>query len=313
MKADTPTLVEEDKYSPGGSGRMNYQDVFRCIRCMLEVEDEYLCFDYIDTINNAESDAIDETCRTKMTEWIFLVVDSTSLQRETASVAMHLLDRFLCSRSSRASDVMKSRKEYQLCAMTSFYLATKLLEPYLMDALTMSRLSRGLYSADEFISMERHILDGLKWKLNAPSTYQIVNHILELLPRSTAKLNDRMDEIYGLSHFMTELAVGDYALVSLRRSTIAIASILNSLGGIATSDFTNEDRICFISRIVHNLKIDIDSPKFLAVRERLLDSFAQSSGYELKQSLPCGYDKEELCAKELIEDSPTCVAKMSLI
>lgn len=101
---------------------MDEQDIFNCISTMLRQEELYLCHDYLNGDDDEVSagphynkrDAIDESCRAKMCEWIFHVIDSTRLQRETGCVAMDFLDRFLCSSSQRATQAQLNRKEYQL-------------------------------------------------------------------------------------------------------------------------------------------------------------------------------------------------------
>ena len=107
-------------------------------------------------------------------------------------------------------------------------LAVKLREPFEMDASLMSRLSRGIHSAEEITTLEYEILIALQWKVNGPTPVQFVNHILELLPASAQSV---AAILYEHSHFQTELAVGDYAFVPyVPQSTVAVASILNSLG-----------------------------------------------------------------------------------
>lgn len=99
--------------------------IFHCISTMLRQEEHYVCYDYLedahatcrgdrDDNHSDKNPIIDETCRSKMCEWIFHVIDSTRLQRETASVAMNFLDRFLCASTPRAERARASRSEYQL-------------------------------------------------------------------------------------------------------------------------------------------------------------------------------------------------------
>lgn len=296
---------------------MDEQHVFDCISAMLRQEEHYLCHDYLDiqvaaTQHPSNGDAIDETCRSKMCEWIFHVIDSTRLQRETASVAMGFLDRFLASSSEQAEYAKSNRKEYQLAAMTCLYIAVKIREPFEMDAALMSRLSRGVHSAEEITSLEYNILIALQWKVNGPTPIQFVNHILELLPDSA---RSAAPTLYEHSHFQTELAVGDYAFVPyLRQSTIAIASILNSLGGIERGSFPFDECIQFIQVISSAFDLDIDSPLVNAVRGRLLESFAKSSGYELSQAaMPIPTHNMSLKGVSAFEDSPTCVSKMNVL
>merc|ERR1712176_1265420 len=127
------TRLEDDPLGDGAlSGRaIDEDDVFHRLSAMLRQEEFYLSHDYLQLLNEqvvaapSNRDAIDETCRSKMCEWIFHVVDSTRLQRETAIVAMGYLDRFLSTPSRRAERVRSNRKEFQLAAMTCLYIAVK--------------------------------------------------------------------------------------------------------------------------------------------------------------------------------------------
>lgn len=315
MKLDRDPRVDG---SDGGRA-IDEKDVFDRIAAMLRQEEHYFCRDYlldtqaldIDVTASqrpSNRDAIDEMCRSKMCEWIYHVIDSTRLQRETASVAMGYLDRFLSSSAPRAATARSNRKEYQLAAMTCLYIAVKMREPFEMDAGLMSRLSRGVHSAEEITSLEYDILIALQWKVNGPTPIQIVNHILELLPDSAKRA---APTLYEHSHFQAELAVGDYAYVPhLRQSTIAVASILNSLGGIDRRSFPFNDCIQFVRLISTALDVDIDSPLVNAVRARLLESFAKSSGYELPQeAMPIPTQEVPLKGVDAFEESPTCVSK----
>lgn len=324
-------LQIDDEVNSGRS--IDKQDILNSISAMLRQEEHYLCHDYLDHVSllddtdaattaattthhhpsNVIDAAIDETCRSKMCEWIFHVIDSTLLQRETASVAMGFLDRYLSSSSERAALARLNRKEYQLAAMTCLYIAVKIREPFEMDAGLMSRLSRGIHSAEEITSLEYEILIALQWRMNGPTTFQFVNYILELLPDSAKAI---APTIYEHSHFQAELATGDYAFVPhLRQSTIAVACILNSLGGIERGSFPHNECIQFIQTISAALNVDIDSPLMNAVRGRLLESFAKSSGYELSQGvmpIPTHIVPLKDDVDALFEESPTCVSKEPL-
>lgn len=175
-----------------------------------------------------------------------------------------------------------------------------------MDTRLMSRLSRGLHTAEEIATLEYEILIALRWKLNGPTPLQFINYILELLPDSARQA---ALVLYKHSHFQAELAAGDYAYVPyLRQSTIAVASILNSLGGIqGTIHFHECSQIMLkISSVFH---LDLDSPLLNAVRGRLRESFYKSSGYELSSAVQSPTQAIPLKSAATLEDSPTCVSK----
>lgn len=205
---------------------------------------------------------------------------------------MGYLDRFLCSSSLRAERARHDRREYQLAAMTALYIAVKICEPLEMDAGLVSKLSRGLHSAEEITILEHDMLVALSWRMCDPSSYQICNYLLELLPEEAL---DVKPTLYDFCHFQTELATGDYAYVPLRRSVVAVASVLNALEGIAQEDLQLDERMKFIDAISRAIDYDICSPLVNAVRIRLLESFAKSSGCELPQAglMPATESKPE--------------------
>lgn len=316
--------LHDDQAANSGRATMDKEDIMNCISTMLRQEEHYVCHDYLgdDQAAAAPQHAVDESCRSKMCEWIFHVIDSTGMKRETAGVAMSFLDRFLCSSSERAARARMDRKEYQLAAMTCMYIAVKIGEPKEIDAASMSRLSRGLHSSHEITACECDILIALRWRVNGPTPLQFVNYLLELLPLeqdSSATMVAAVPALYENSRFQTELAAGDYALVpNLRPSTVAIASILNSLGGIQRDDSGAYDEcVRFVRSISDAFDLDIDSPLVNAVRERLLESFAKSSGHELLGEvvpIPRGgappNDNEKVGRVfEVFDESPACVSK----
>ena len=249
--------------------------------------------------------------------YLCTVIDSTRLQRDTASVSMDLLDRFLCTDSHRATHARANRKEYQLAAMTCLYIAVKIYEPFELDANLMSRLSRGIHSAEEITALEYEILVSLQWKLANPTPFQFVNYLLSLLPESAKPVAPLL---YENSHFQTELAAGDYAFACIKSSTVAVASILNSmgsaLGGVDQSSPAFNECVQYIREISRAFELDIDSPLVNAVRERLLNAFAKQSGYELSQGVVNVLSQpQDPSSKESspFEESPQCVAKEAAI
>jgi hypothetical protein len=258
---------------------------------MLIQEQLYLCCDYLNigrqqrAVNQRSQseegcDVIDETCRVKMTEWCFHVVDCTNLRRETVSIAMGYLDRFLCSAHPRAELARQDRREYQLAAMVALYLAVKIYEPLEMDANLVSKLSRGLHSATEITAFEYDMLVALCWRLCEPSPHQICNYLLELLPDKALNVKPTL---FDFCQYQNELATSDYAYVPLRRSIISVAAVLNALEAINQQDLQFDERMAFIDSVSRAVDYDICSPLVNAVRIRLLDSFAKSSGCELPQ------------------------------
>jgi hypothetical protein len=286
---------------------MMQEDIYGLLAAMLQKEGDYLCQNYFDT-DSADDTEIDvDTCRSKMCQWIYQVVDCTRLQRETAAVAVSYLDRFMCTTSSSAYKARYDRKEYQLVALTSLYIATKIFEPFALDASLVSKLSRGLHTTEEIIALEYEILTALRWRVNGPTSFQFVNYLLELLTCEDKTL------LYERSHFQTELSTGDYTLIPLRRSVIAVASVLNSLECLPKDSLSLNERIRFAEAISMATGVDIFSPVINTVRIRLLESYTQSSGYSLEQVgfLPIVDSKPPATNTKSadIDSSPGCVMK----
>ena len=80
-------------------------------------------------------------------------------------------------------------------------------------------MSQGTYSTKQIEAMEVIILTGLSWRVCAPSSVQVANHILSLV-RPLVDLKDStwgfiLDEV----RFQTEIAVRDHSL-SVDRPTV---------------------------------------------------------------------------------------------
>ena len=93
-----------------------------------------------------------------MVLWCYSVIDYVSFNRETVLIAISYLDRFISTRSERARLVVKDRREYQLAAMTSLYMAIKLFEPKKINMECLAELSRGSYTSSDLSGMEADML-----------------------------------------------------------------------------------------------------------------------------------------------------------
>mmetsp|Transcript_9634 Transcript_9634/g.13468 ORF Transcript_9634/g.13468 Transcript_9634/m.13468 type:complete len:410 (-) Transcript_9634:406-1635(-) len=244
--------------------------------------------------NDPEQNAVDEQCRVKMCEWCYQVVDFCKFRRETVGIAMSYLDRYLFSGIETDPQPLKDitlkafhdRRNFQLAAMTSLYIAIKLFEPLEMDTALLSQLSRGCYSTTEIAEMECNILTGLSWRVHGPTAHSFVQHMVALLPslqQSSGALDFGMSSpivstLLDCATFQTEIAIGHYFFVHRRPSTIALSSIINALEGIDIEIFPHAERATFITAIANVMRIDPQSSEVLAVRMKLLEAFASSSG-----------------------------------
>ncbi len=70
---------------------MHEEDLYNVIAVMLRREEDYRCHNYLEFDSSETNIDIDETCRTKMCEWIYQVVDCTRLQRVPELLAAQVL------------------------------------------------------------------------------------------------------------------------------------------------------------------------------------------------------------------------------
>eukprot|EP00549_Striatella_unipunctata_P005842 CAMPEP_0118690654 /NCGR_PEP_ID=MMETSP0800-20121206/10238_1 /TAXON_ID=210618 ORGANISM="Striatella unipunctata, Strain CCMP2910" /NCGR_SAMPLE_ID=MMETSP0800 /ASSEMBLY_ACC=CAM_ASM_000638 /LENGTH=275 /DNA_ID=CAMNT_0006588333 /DNA_START=53 /DNA_END=877 /DNA_ORIENTATION=+ len=211
---------------------------------------EEQAYKYVDYIQAGldKGISVDATCRDKLASWCYQVIDYCKFNRDTMSISMSYLDRFLGTKSGTIC--LSDPREYQLAAITTLYMAIKVQEPVEVDTSLLSDLSRGSYGAIEFANMESRILSALQWYLNGPTPVTFVKYFLSLLPKIVhSKVRS---SLLDYARFQTELAVSDYFLsVRCKPSVLALAAIRNSLDCFDYSCLSKGVRRDFISRLEH--------------------------------------------------------------
>lgn len=103
------------------------------------------------SLSSSSTSGINDIWREKICEWSYQVIDHFDFSREVVSVSIHYLDRFLATK-------LCNKKEFQLSAMTTLFLAIKLNEPGKLSMQSMIELSRGYFQVEQMITMEMEIL-----------------------------------------------------------------------------------------------------------------------------------------------------------
>merc|ERR1711976_192415 len=243
-------------------GMMNHEQIKERLQVMRCQEDSiYSCSDYLQDQpalpqSPNDTETIDQLCRFKMTEWCYTVIDYIKFRRETVAIAMSYLDRFLCSRSPRATQVMNSRKEYQLASMTTLFMAIKINEPIMVDITLMTELSKGVYTNNDFKKMETDILFGLNWFVNGPTANSFAVHLLTLMQdqhqeelRSSTKMNISSidyNKLLQRSNYTIELSVGEYSLMTEKPSVIAAAAIGSCIEGLYPASSSQQSKSLYL-------------------------------------------------------------------
>jgi hypothetical protein len=238
----------------------------------------------LSSLKSTSTSLIDEVCRKKMAKWCFHVIDYAQFNRETVSIAMSFLDRFLASGSPRALRAIQNRKEYQLASMTTLYMAIKLFEPMEMCTTTLASLSRNSYTALDFATMDNDILFALQWRMNGPTPLSFIQQFISMLS-STKTSSSRIEpflqshpayqKLWNISKYHTELAACEYYFATIQPSTVAIASISASLKLIPLCEISASERANFLLMIASETGLDLKrSPEIFEAKDRMVNNLS---------------------------------------
>lgn len=300
MPGLTMIMTPREDSAPLLSTSMSINEIADRLAAMQYQEStSYRCHDYIDRGEHSASSSrsrrrqreesqknliIDRDCRSKMCEWCYQVTDFCEFRRETVAMGMNYLDRFLATSSPRAARAMRNKKEFQLVAMTTMYIAIKLFEQQAMDPALLSQISQGCYTEEDVVEMEKEILESLSWRVNGPTTHAFLDHLMALLPPSAyGHVKTTALSILEFSRFQANIAVSDYDLSLQKPSNVALAAFLNSAEGIEKSLFPARSRFQFFRLVANASGMNPFSPEINIIRTRLLHLFSENSGYNLPQ------------------------------
>lgn len=217
-------------------------------------------------VRKLASKPVDEDCRVKMCEWCYQVVDFCKFRRETVSIGMSYLDRFLCTQ--QGLEALCNRKQYQLAAMTALYISIKIHEPLEMETSLLADLSRGCYKEMEFVGMEQTILEALEFRVNGPTPLGFVQYILALIPNSVHPTVAAL--IMDYARYQTELAISEQSFVDIKPSEIALAAVLNAMEGMDTTLFPLKAQGKFVRNIERYAQISVIKAERTQARLSLL-------------------------------------------
>ena len=215
------------------------------------------------------------------------------MSREVGALAMNYTDRYLqAHRAQRRhthdpedgpedDEVVPTGRNYQLIVMTGLYLAIKLsIGSYfgeLLDARTMCAMSRGMFTRDKLLAMERNILHTLDWRMHPPTTKVFLNHFLELLASSYYCVSVDKKQWHAVRNeadFMLEHAVLDYHFCGHYPSVIAVAALCNTTSVVwhlGSSNNKNKNPLSLLKHILVGHGCAWDEGQVADCRQRLHD------------------------------------------
>jgi len=193
---------------------------------------------------------VTENWRRRLCEWMFEVTDHYDFDREVVSVAFDYLDRSISLSYGPISIKNLTKRDYQLYAVTSLYLAIKVHGEMDSDIhgkrvklriAHFTELSRGFFKNETIEAKEREILSSFNWRVNPPTCAQYLSLFLRLLPEW--ELNecenpreDVVNQIFDVAKYLTELSifVSDFSF-TYNPSMISYSAILCALDYIEGS------------------------------------------------------------------------------
>ena len=144
-----------------------------------------------------------------------------------------MLDRFLSQKDdhSIAKECIDDRKKYQLAAMTCLYTAIKLTESEVLDPEVIASLSRGMATPVQVVQMEGYILRVLDWHIGTPTGTDVVDHLVQLLPKSVPQHVKRV--IIENARYAIHQSLLDYELsTTLSPTALGYAALVHALDGL---------------------------------------------------------------------------------
>jgi len=205
--------------------------------------------------------------RARMCEWSYQVIDSLDKDREIVSVSMNCFDRCLCRRPV-------NKTTFQLLAVTTLYLASKVCHQALPSLSELVSLGRGLFTEDDVMAMEKQILEQLSWQVRPPTPLSFANHLVLLLKPAAFTLRAWRD-VMDTTRFLTELAQIDYDFAPMKPSSVGLAALMTAIDIVDRSNddsshlLSGADRRAFLQNIYNVAEIAPNDPEATACRIRL--------------------------------------------
>jgi hypothetical protein len=187
--------------------------------------------------------AVNWRMRSILLDWLVEVIASERLFPETLFLGVNILDRFL-------QETPVSRRKLQIVGSACMWIASKYCDVRPIGADTFSDASDGYCKCRDIIRVEKIVLDTLRWKIAAPTTYDFLMHLLdwmtmaspvkEKIENNRKKEEDEEDDediiasLYDFANYVAELALLDEVLIVYTPSQQALASLYVAIAHIVS-------------------------------------------------------------------------------
>jgi Cyclin, N-terminal domain len=269
-----------------------YNDASEYLQILISQERKLysLPIDYISAIQwtpstNSDSDPVSEVWRRKLCEWCYEVVDHFGFDREVVSIALNFLDRSVAVKTQQSGTNI-TRREFQLFAVTSLYMAVKVhgetesavgpRQKLRIDAFV--QLSRGFFQIDVIEAKERDILSDLSWHVNPPTSLKYIATYLRLCPkwqplcRSYCQASI-LGSVYDVARYLSELSVcvSQFSF-QFKTSVIGFAAIICAIEALQnTMPLPYTVRLAFLNNIAEVSQLKSTDPDVQSVCKKLKD------------------------------------------
>jgi hypothetical protein len=221
-------------------------DVRDVVKRMCQQESAiYKRSDYLNEDPTLEVEVADGTWRQRIIEWMYGVVDHCSLRRDSVGVAATFLD--LCM----AQNLVESRHEFQLAAMTALQLSIKLYDSTMVKLDSMVKLGRGQFQVEDVVQMERKLLVALKWQVHPPTSLCFLRQYLQLVPNTVPSMTRYM--LSEVTRFIAEITVCLYKFVKYPPSAVAYATLVIAMERIGETVLASWERQEILTRVANTL------------------------------------------------------------
>lgn len=269
---------------------------------------------------------VNEGWREKVCEWLFEVVDHFEFDREVVLIALCYLDRAASIETKKLKKGI-TPKQFQILAVTSLYVATKVHGEISQDSKSSTRcklkidtfieLSRGLLTAPELEKKELEILDLLDWHVNPPTAVRIIASLLHFLPNYSPTTGQPLTakiELYEISRYLAEVGacVSSIAL-NYKSSEIAYASILCAFNTLEAGNEIPYDMLVeFMNKVLASIGLSPQSVATLKCRLKELcpSMFPQHDSFSSLEDSIASFDEgasSKVSSEENGKESPVFV------
>jgi len=172
------------------------------------------------TATRRTATTVDAECRRLMIAWCKQLSEFCDFDHHTLAIAINILDRFV----AKEPQIISNNNTFRLAAMASLYTSVKTHETAVLDPMTISRLSKGVFSPQEIEVMEVRILTKLGWRVNSPTAMAFAEMYLQiLLPGKQTKTTKTLIQCQ-LEHTME-----DCQFLGIDASEIAFTATYNAI------------------------------------------------------------------------------------